>query len=82
MKSTHRTGNGRPASRPIPCPDCRKRGHVDRASARRHRKDLQRQGGQDLTIYRCKLSGLFHVGHRDPRFIHPDDEPGLDQAAG
>lgn len=61
---------------PCPTPWCRKRAYATRRAARDARDVMRRAGrglGEGLAVYRCPGSGLFHLGHRDPRFIHRND---------
>lgn len=61
--------------------ECGKQGYQKRAAAketlRRHKR--WPHGGVRQTVYRCPIGDLFHVGGRDPRFIHPNEDNENDQ---
>lgn len=48
------------------CAKTGKRGYLDRGTARRNRRAVQKRTGErasDVNIYRCHHCDLFHLGH-------------------
>lgn len=69
-----------------PCA-CGKRGYIAKAGAKTARRIL---GGDHLSVYRCAVSGNWHLGHKPAKLtrgeitrdeVHGPDKPSIQDRA-